>query len=587
MTSPPDTLVGARYRLLSRIGGGGMGTVWLARDELLGRQVAMKQMLPPPGADSSALDQQRQRALREGRIAARLSHPHAISVYDVVVEAGSPWLVMEYLPSRSLAEVLQDEGVLRVDQVAQIGAQVSDALAATHDAGIVHRDVKPANILIGRGPRVEGLVKITDFGISHASGDVTLTQTGQLTGTPAYLAPEVAQGGEMTQASDVFSLGATLYACLEGQPPFGMDDNPLRLLHRVAAGRPEPPRRAGPLTEPLTRMIDPDPARRPTTREVRDELVRLAAGRDGDTTTVLLAPTDLRPAPPPGRAPDRTGATGGAAVTFADNVVAPPEDVPAAPDGSGPRAAPGAGDPASLRSRPAPEPGGPTPAPPASASVVTARPRSRRPWAVAALVAALLLALGASWLAVRSGGDGGTAGAPTTAAAPSTQAPAPSTQGAAPSTTATAPTTAATAPSTEPSPSPSQPTTQPTTAASTSPPVEQSPTSAPPAPEPLSAQNVRAFLGSYHELVTSDPRAAYALTGPTLRNAISEEGYVAFWRRFADVRISDIAATDGADTATATLQFVYPDGSSQTERHRFQFLVRNGRLVLDSDRQIG
>ena len=112
----------------------------------------------------------------------------------MALEHGQPWLVMEYLPSRSLAEVLSEDGVLRVDQVAQIGAQVADALAATHAAGIVHRDVKPANILIGEGGRVEGLVKITDFGISHASGDVTLTQTGQITGTPAFLAPEVAQG---------------------------------------------------------------------------------------------------------------------------------------------------------------------------------------------------------------------------------------------------------------------------------------------------------------------------------------------------------------------------------------------------------
>ena len=197
--SGPGHVVAGRYRLLERIGGGGMGAVWLASDELLGRRVAVKQVLPPPGADATVTDQQRQRALREGRIAARLSHPHAISVYDVAVEDGAPWLVMEYLPSRSLAEVLTEDGTLGVDQVAQIGAQVADALAATHAAGIVHRDVKPANVLIGRGPRVDGLVKITDFGISHARDDVTLTQTGQITGTPAFLAPEVARGGEVTQ----------------------------------------------------------------------------------------------------------------------------------------------------------------------------------------------------------------------------------------------------------------------------------------------------------------------------------------------------------------------------------------------------
>src|SRR4051794_19322083 len=297
MTRPvttPGRLVAGRYRLQSRLGGGGMGTVWLARDELLGRQVAIKQVLTPVDVSAAEADQQRQRALREGRIAARLSHPHAISVYDVALESGQPWLVMEYLPSRSLAAVLSEDGVLRVDQVAQIGAQVADALAATHAAGIVHRDVKPANILIGEGGRLEGLVKITDFGISHARGDVTLTQTGQITGTPAFLAPEVAQGREMTEASDVFSLGATLYTCLEGRPPFGMDDNALRLLHRVAAGELEPPRRAGSLTGPLLRMLATDPVQRPAMEQVRDELAQLAVGPDGDPTTVLLARTRLR-----------------------------------------------------------------------------------------------------------------------------------------------------------------------------------------------------------------------------------------------------------------------------------------------------
>src|SRR3954447_7084334 len=301
MTRPltaPGRLVAGRYRLQSQIGGGGMGAVWLAQDELLGRRVAVKQVLTAAGVGQEEAEQQRLRALREGRIAARLSHPHAISVYDVALENGQPWLVMEYLPSRSLAEVLSEDGVLRVDQAAQIGAQVADALAATHAAGIVHRDVKPANILIGEGGAVEGLVKITDFGISHASGDVTLTQTGQITGTPAFLAPEVAQGRPMTEASDVFSLGATLYTCLEGSPPFGMEDNALGMLHRVAGGNVVPPRRSGELTQPLMKILAADPADRPTMPQIRDELATLAAGRGGDTTTILMARTDLGSAAP-------------------------------------------------------------------------------------------------------------------------------------------------------------------------------------------------------------------------------------------------------------------------------------------------
>src|SRR4051812_32602925 len=363
MTRPltaPGRLVAGRYRLQSQIGGGGMGAVWLAQDELLGRRVAVKQVLTPSGVSAEEADQQRQRALREGRIAARLSHPHAISVYDVALEHGQPWLVMEYLPSRSLAEVLSEDGVLRVDQAAQIGAQVADALAATHAAGIVHRDVKPANILIGEGGAVEGLVKITDFGISHASGDVTLTQTGQITGTPAFLAPEVAQARPMTEASDVFSLGATLYTCLEGTPPFGMEDNALGMLHRVAGGNVVPPRRSGSLTHPLMKVLAADPADRPTMPEVRDELAKLAAGRDGDTTTILLARTDLGSA-----APGRTRTTSFPAGPAAAVQTATPPPPPPAPPTPVPAQAP---------------PPAPAPAPAPVAPRPSGRRRGRALW---------------------------------------------------------------------------------------------------------------------------------------------------------------------------------------------------------------
>ncbi len=210
---------------------------------------------------------------------------------------------MEYLPSRSLAAVLTEDGVLRNDRVAQIGAQVADALAATHAAGIVHRDVKPANILIGEGGRVEGLVKITDFGISHASGDVTLTQTGQITGTPAFLAPEVAQGREMTEASDVFSLGATLYTCLEGQPPFGMEDNALgdaaprgRREHPAAAAGRRPDRAA---EEDARRR-----SRRPGPRCPRSATSWRRSRRAATATPPRCcspAPTSRADAPGPGR----------------------------------------------------------------------------------------------------------------------------------------------------------------------------------------------------------------------------------------------------------------------------------------------
>jgi hypothetical protein len=551
MTRPvtaPGRLVAGRYRLQSRLGGGGMGTVWLARDELLGRQVAIKQVLTPVDVSAAEADQQRQRALREGRIAARLSHPHAISVYDVALESGQPWLVMEYLPSRSLATVLTEDGVLRVDQAAQIGAQVADALAATHAAGIVHRDVKPANILIGEGGRLEGLVKITDFGISHASGDVTLTQTGQITGTPAFLAPEVAQGQEMTTASDVFSLGATLYTAIEGQPPFGMEDNALAMLHKVAGGQIVPPRRAGSLTRPLVRMLAADPAERPTMPEVRDELVKLAAGRDGDTTTVLLARTDLRSSLP-GRM--RTAALPAEPVTPAP--VPPstrthtgPEPVPAV-------AAPGA----AVVDRPPPPPPAPQPVP-----ADRGRRRGRGIWLAAALVVVLLAGLVALLVLDPLGDDGGSAAQPSSPA-----------------------TTAATRGSTEPEPTPSE---ESTPGAETTPGAEatnsaKATNSAPADAESGPAQDPVQAVTDFFALLPGNIAAAHQLTSPAFQAQFPLARFSGFWDDFSSVRVSNIQAQN-ATTALADITYVRPDGSSQTERHVLTFVKgADGRLLLDRD----
>jgi hypothetical protein len=189
---------------------------------------------------------------------------------------------MEYLPSRSLAGLLAERGRLSPDEAARIGGRVAAALAAAHAAGIVHRDVKPSNVLIGH----DGTVKLTDFGISRAAGDGTLTASGMITGTPAYLAPEVARGEQPDQASDVFSLGATLYATTEGQSPHGVSDNSFGLLYRAAAGRIEPPTRSGPLTAVLMRLLAADPAERPTAVEAVE---LLAGARPGD-----LSPGDSR-----------------------------------------------------------------------------------------------------------------------------------------------------------------------------------------------------------------------------------------------------------------------------------------------------
>ncbi|MFE3290051.1 serine/threonine-protein kinase [Rhodococcus sp. NPDC059234] len=286
----PDYLVAGRYRLRSKLGGGGMGSVWLAHDTLLDREVAIKQVVSTAGLTEEAAQEIRARAMREGRIAARLSHDHAIAMYDVALESGEPWLVMEYLPSRSLAQALNLTEALPPLQVAQIGAQVADALAEAHAAGIVHRDIKPGNILIADRGRAAGTVKISDFGISRAKGDAQLTRAGVITGTPAYFAPEVARGDDPTEASDVFSLGATLYTATEGQPPFGIDDNTIALLHKVAKAEIMRPVHSGDLTDVLLHLLEPDPARRPTMAQARDLLAQVAAGAGGSVSYVLDTP---------------------------------------------------------------------------------------------------------------------------------------------------------------------------------------------------------------------------------------------------------------------------------------------------------
>lgn len=290
----PQYLVAGRYRLRSRIGGGGMGTVWLARDQLLDRDVAVKQVLSTEGLSEDSAENIRQRAMREGRIAAKLSHRNAIAMHDVALDRGEPWLVMEYLPSRSIAQILHATGTLGVTEAAKIGAQVADAMIEAHAAGIVHRDIKPGNILITESGRTAGLVKLTDFGISRAKDDVTLTQTGVITGTPAYFAPEVARGAEPSEASDVYSLGATIYTMVEGEPPFGVDDNSLVMLHRVARAQINPMTKAGALEPVLLRMLEPSPTKRITMTDARDELIRVAAGGRGSADQVL---TSLLPTP--------------------------------------------------------------------------------------------------------------------------------------------------------------------------------------------------------------------------------------------------------------------------------------------------
>src|ERR1700712_4180527 len=211
-------LIGGRYRAEAVIGRGGMGTVWLCRDETLGRHVAVKQvgLLPGESGTESA------RAFREARSSAGLSHRNVVAVYDVVDEDGHIWLVMEHVRGRSLSQVIKHDGSLDPAVVAEIGAQVADGLSALHADGIMHRDVKPGNVLI----REDGLAKISDFGIARTAGDTTLTQAGYLSGTPSYFSPALARGAEPTPADDVGALGPPLSPAVEGPPPYPRRDNP-------------------------------------------------------------------------------------------------------------------------------------------------------------------------------------------------------------------------------------------------------------------------------------------------------------------------------------------------------------------------
>lgn len=242
-----------------------MGTVWLGRDETLGRVVALKRVGVPPGGDSPDVA----RAEREAKMAARLSHPNVVSVYDLAPDGEQQWLVMEYVEGTNLAELIRANGTLPLDQAAPILAQVAEAIAAAHEAGVVHRDIKPSNILV----TPEGQVKLSDFGIARSIGDPSLTQTGLVTGSPAYLSPEVASGGSATEMSDVWSLGATAYHAIEGHPPYEVGDNLFGALYRIVHEEPPRPTTPGWLTPLFEATMVRNEAERWNAAEVRAFLV--------------------------------------------------------------------------------------------------------------------------------------------------------------------------------------------------------------------------------------------------------------------------------------------------------------------------
>ena len=524
MVADAGELIAGRYRLVSRLGSGAMGVVWRAQDERLGRTVAIKQLRAPIGMSSTRIEQSHQRAQREARIAARLQHPHAVAVYDVVEHEGRPCLVMEYVASRSLAEVLADGRVLTTAEVGTIGAQLASALIAAHEAGIVHRDVKPGNILI----EDSGSVKLTDFGISRASGDVTVTTTGEMLGTPAYISPEVAQGRPADAASDVFSLGATLYAALEGVPPFGTGTNAMALLLRIVHGEIRQPEHTGALVDTVMWMLAQDPANRPSMEQVQRELESAT-----DETVPFLPSSD-----PEGRADGPAAALAETASDESAEAAEAPSPSPAAV----PSAAPAPKK--TPRSRPA----------------ILSRAHALP---IALLVVAALLTAGIVAAITAHSNSSGSAGSPPAATHGTQTAGSTHSKSAAPTTGTAATTKAATKPATT-----SAATTSPTTTGSATPSATTSASV---------AQQLSSAISHYYTLVPGDLSEAwgYLTPGYQQNTAKGEANYDQFWNQMQSVSLSDLQA-EPPSTVVATLDYVYKSGKTVQERTQFGLVLQGG-----------
>ena len=529
MTGKHDVIAG-RYLLVERIGVGGMGHVWRAHDERLDREVAAKLLHTGPDGAGAAGELGYERAMREGRITARLHHPHAVPVFDVVEHEGQPCLVMQYFPSRSLAEHLAEHGRMPAAEVAKIGSEVASALAAAHRAGIVHRDVKPANVLLGP----DGTTKITDFGIAHAIWDASLTTTGMVTGTPAYLSPEVARGGRASPSSDVFSLGSTLYAALEGRPPFGTGENSMALLHLVASGDIVPPQHAGALTPLLLLMLSADPEARPSADEVSAALSGPAEDLVG-----LLAPTVVSTA-----ATDPTEQVHRGHLDDQDDQDDPRQVAPAT---------------AAL----------PAPAqhPPSSPPAVSPGRTGGRPGRNRAVLAVLALAAAGVTLAMALQDE------PPGATATRESSPPASSSSAAPSSEP--------APPSEPAPSSAAPAPPPSSAAPTRPPSSPADSA-----EPTAAQLAGAVT-DYYALLPGDLDTAWGLLTERYQSgtAGSRRTFGSFWGAVDQVTASDVSGSPPGEV-TATITYEYDDGRVFVERTSYALTRVDGVLKIDRSRVI-
>ncbi|MFA1541248.1 serine/threonine-protein kinase [Actinomadura monticuli] len=272
MSQSERLVLATRYRLVSEIGQGANGTVWRGHDELLDRAVAIKELRLPEDLSEDDRVVFYRRTLREARAPAQLRTHSIVEVYDVVIEQGRPWIVMEMIEAPSLEQLIERSGPLPPERVAHIGRALLDALNTAHKAGIVHRDLKPSNVLLD-GDRVV----LTDFGLAFSSGSASLTKTGHFMGSPAYVAPEVAAGEKATPRSDLWSLGATLYAALEGRPPFERE-NVMATLSALANESAPALQNGGPLTPVITGLLEKNPTRRLSHARAVDRLERALTG---------------------------------------------------------------------------------------------------------------------------------------------------------------------------------------------------------------------------------------------------------------------------------------------------------------------
>ncbi|MEH1125959.1 serine/threonine-protein kinase [Micromonospora sp. CPCC 206061] len=422
MSATPQ-LVADRYRLIEPLGQGGMGRVWKARDEVLHRDVAIKELVPPPGLTPEERQEMRERSLREARAIARLNNVNVVRIFDVLRTDGDPWIVMEYVASRSLQDVLASDGPVTPVRAAEIGLGVLGALGAAHRSGVVHRDVKPGNVLLAD----DGRVVLTDFGLATVPGDPNVTRTGLVLGSPAYIAPERARDGTAGPEADLWSLGATLFAAVEGQSPYARP-SAIGTLAALATEPPPPPRRAGPLKPVLNGLLRKDPRARITADEA-EKLLRRATGRrpragrpllDGVRRPSVFGPRESEPATKVVPAPRQSAEMAIPVIPGKTAKIAMPST---APTPEPPAAETTVVEPAEVVETTSKQPA--VPSEPA--------PVNRLPW-LAAVAALLVVVLAVVLISVLnddeqvSGGPAAGTSAPTTpAAAPTTAAPAPTT----------------------------------------------------------------------------------------------------------------------------------------------------------------